>query len=500
MKLSELLSPWFSTPISNGDISGLHNDSRQIKPGYLFIAYPGAVTDGRLYIQQAVQLGAAAIVYDPEQLPTSVQLPTIPCIPLPQLSSLLAAIANRFYENPSSGMSITGVTGTNGKTTIAYQLAQAYGLLDTPATYIGTIGQGDVHHLKPLMNTTPDALCLQQLLHDYKQEGIKQVCMEVSSHALSEHRVDSIDFSQAIFTNLSHEHLDYHHTMDAYADAKAMLFAMPMLKWMILNHDDPYAIRMSSIHSKECQKLTYGLQPGCDVRAIHCQYSMRGSEFEVTSPWGTRQVRVKSIGAFNIYNSLAVYSSLLAQGYAIDDVVSVMAQLNPSPGRMEVVSQQPYVLVDYAHTPDALENVLTTLVRLKSQDTLLKRIWVIFGCGGDRDATKRPIMGRIASQFADFVIISSDNPRTEEPSQIVDDIARGLLPDTNVTTILDRKEAIHYVLNHADKQDIILIAGKGHEAYQQIGRERFAFSDQGVVNRYKQSMKQTKYHSGENDA
>lgn len=482
MQLSELLSPWYSASIPTCDLIGLHNDSRQVKPGFLFIAYPGTATDGRIYIQQAIQLGAIAVVYDPIEVPTSVQLSgTIPCIPIPHLSSLLAAITSRFYDNPSSTLSVTGVTGTNGKTTIAYQLAQAHGLLGMSAAYIGTLGQGDVGDLKPLMNTTPDALCLQQLFYEYKQYGVKQVCMEVSSHALSEQRVANIDFSQAIYTNLSHEHLDYHHTMQAYAEAKASLFAIPTLKWAIINHDDDFSSQMDLARSKNCQRLTYGLHEGCDVRAIHCQYSMKGSEFDVTSPWGTRRVHVKSIGAFNVYNSLAVYSSLLAHGYAIDNVVSVMTKLNPSPGRMEVVAHEPCVLVDYAHTPDALENVLTTLVRLKLQDTSSRRIWVVFGCGGDRDKTKRPIMGRIASQLADQVIITSDNPRTEVPDQIVDDIVAGLLPTTDVTTILDRKEAIHHVLQRADKQDIILIAGKGHEAYQQIGRERFAFSDQDVV-------------------
>lgn len=482
MKLAALLSPWIAKAIPNCDITELHNDSRQVKSGSLFIAYPGAATDGRMYIQQAVKSGAAAIIYEPSALPSTVTLPeTIPCIPIPHLSNLLADIAGRFYENPTQSLAVTGVTGTNGKTTIAYQLAQAHTLLGQSAMYIGTLGQGNVVDLKPLVNTTPDALCLQHLCHEYKKQHIQQVCMEVSSHALAEGRVEGVDFIQAIYTNLSHEHLDYHHTMQAYAETKAKLFTTPTLQWAILNYDDQYAKQMDLGRHPQCKRLTYGLHEGSDVHATNCQLSMTGSEFDVKSPWGDRHVRIKSIGAFNIYNSLAVYSSLLAHGYAIDDVVSVMAQLNPSPGRMELVAQEPCVLVDYAHTPDALENVLSTLVRLKSHDTFSRKIWVVFGCGGDRDKTKRPLMGRIASQLADHVVLTSDNPRTEEPVQIVEEIADGLLSTVNVIKVIDRKEAIKQTLNSANKQDIILIAGKGHEAYQQIGHERFVFSDQEVV-------------------
>jgi len=493
MKLSELLrpiervasstTPLFSS-VASADclISELHNDSRNISPGCLFIAYPGAATDGRLYMQQAVQAGAVAIIYDPIDLPASLVLPkTIPCIPLPHLSSSLATLACQFYGHPTQSMSITGVTGTNGKTTIAYQLAQAHQLLGHSSAYIGTIGQGHVSQLKPLINTTPDALHLQRLFHDYQQQSIDHVCMEVSSHALSEGRVEAVDFDHAIFTNLSLDHLDYHHTMQAYAEAKALLFAMPTLQWAIINQDDPYSVLMASARSRTCQKLTYGLQDGCDVQARDCRYNMTGSDFDIHSPWGTRHVHVKSIGAFNIYNSLVVYSSLLAHGYAIDDVVTVMAQLNPSPGRMEIVAKEPIVLVDYAHTPDALENVLSTLVRLKSQHDQPCCLWVIFGCGGDRDKTKRPVMGRIASQLADRVVLTSDNPRTEDPALIIDDIARGVLPTANVEIMPDRREAIHHVLQLAKQDDIILIAGKGHEAYQQIGTQRFDFSDQDEV-------------------
>ncbi len=477
MKLAELLSPWVRTTIPNVDVSGLQNDSRHVKPGYLFFAYPGAAADGRLFIRQAVLAGSVGVIYDPDHLPDAIYLPTdIPCVPLPKLASHLAAIAAHFYGHPTQALSVVGVTGTNGKTTIAFQLAQAFDLLGDKAAYIGTLGQGDVQALQPVLNTTPDALCMQQLLHEYKKNEVRQLCMEVSSHALCQGRVEEIDFSGAIYTNLTLDHLDYHHTMEAYAAAKAKLFAMPTLKWAVINRDDAYSQQMQDKLPSTCQKLTYGLQEDSDVRAINLKINMLGSEFDAISPWGQHAVRVNLLGKFNIYNSLAVFASLMAQGMKIGDVVEVMGKLKASPGRMEVVSQKPCVIVDYAHTPDALENALTTLQQLKQG-----RLLVVFGCGGDRDKTKRPIMGRIASENADFVIVTSDNPRSEDPAQIVEEVAQGLLPTVQALKVINREEAIQQAWNMADSQDIILIAGKGHESYQQIGTHRFVFSDQDVV-------------------
>lgn len=480
MNLAKLLQPWVSMDMPNCDILGLQHDSRQVKRGDLFFAYPGALSDGRLYVKQAIQAGASAIVYEPENVPSSGLFSDhLPCIPVLHLSQKLAAIASRFYGDPSQSLYVTGVTGTNGKTTIAYQLAQAYGLLGHRAGYVGTLGYGDVAALHPSQNTTPDALSLQKCLFEYQQGGAHHVCMEVSSHAISQHRVDHIAFEQAIYTNLTHEHLDYHHTMDEYAAAKAELFAIPSLKWAIVNQDDAYSQRMLEKTPSSCRILTYGLQEQAMVRAVHWDITMSGSELEIVSPWGTHAVRIPSLGVFNIYNSLAVFGSLLASGLPVEDVVQVMPRLRASPGRMEVVLQKPCVIVDYAHTPDALENVLSTLSQLKQA-----RLGVVFGCGGDRDRSKRPLMGRLASQYADFVILTNDNPRHEDPSLIAQEISAGLLATISVWTVLDRKQAIHQAMDMADELDIILIAGKGHESYQQIGDERFAFSDQDVVRSY----------------
>ncbi|MBA3537954.1 MAG: UDP-N-acetylmuramoyl-L-alanyl-D-glutamate--2,6-diaminopimelate ligase [Tatlockia sp.] len=480
MKLAELLRPWISSDLPTCEISGLHNDSRQVKPGFLFIAYPGVATDGRLYIQQALSAGAIALVYDPENWPSKCQLPAdIPSVALPGLAIKLAEIASRFYGEPSKKVAVTGVTGTNGKTTIAYQLAQAHSLLGERAAYIGTIGQGEVTSLQTLANTTPDALCLQQLLKNYEQKAIKQICMEVSSHALSQHRVDCIDFQQAIFTNLSHEHLDYHQTMEAYAAAKAMLFAKGSLQWAIVNQDDSFSQRMCEA-SLAKQMISYGIKEGADVRALNWDVSLRGTRLELSSPWGQHHLAINALGFFNVYNSLAVFTSLVASGYAVDKVVPVMANLQAAPGRMEIVAQEPYAIVDYAHSPDALENVLSTLQKVKKG-----RIIVVFGCGGDRDKTKRPMMGKIASSYADIVIITSDNPRSEDPLTIIDEIEAGISSKFNLYKIPDREQAIARALSLADKDDIVLVAGKGHEDYQQIGSVRHVFSDQQVIRHLK---------------
>lgn len=478
MKLNHLLQLWCDDTVPAIDITGLHNDSRSIQPNHLFLAYPGAVADGRLYCQQAIDNGAVAIAYESTNLPCAFKLSnSVVFIPIEQLADKLSAIACRFYDNPTKQLSITGVTGTNGKTTIAYQLAQAYHLLGLKSAYIGTIGQGDVHALKPLSNTTPDGLCLHHLFAEYKQAQVKQVCMEVSSHALCQQRVAFIHFKQAIFTNLSHDHLDYHHTMQAYAQAKALLFATPSLKWAIVNYDDAYASLMTQHIPARCEKLTYGLDSNADVYAFNWIMDKTGTTFDVVSAWGQHTVHVKTLGMFNLYNSLAIFSSLLADGFKVEDVIEVMSQLQACVGRMELVAQEPSVIVDYAHTPDALQKVLLTLRQLQPE-----RLWVVFGCGGDRDKTKRPIMGNIASQLADVVILTSDNPRSEDPFSILHDIACGIESNaTHLIQIEDRQQAIEYALKNATKQDIILIAGKGHEDYQQIGHQRFEFSDQKMV-------------------
>ena len=481
MNLSELLKPWIAQLSHDVDVTAITNDSRAVRSGALFLAYPGAIADGRDYIKQALSLGACAVVYEPHDsspnnvLQRDAEIGGI-CIPFTDLASQLSAIASRFYGEPAAQCHFTGVTGTNGKTTIAYQLAQAYDLLGQSAAYIGTLGEGKPAALKPSNNTTPDALVLQSLFHDYVQQGIRQVCMEVSSHALSQHRVDHIPFQQAIFTNLTHDHLDYHGTLDAYAEAKASLFAWPSLQVAILNQDDPYLSVMRRNIAKTCQVLTYGTHDNADVQAVSWTVNLKGTIMQVRSPWGEHSLAIQALGFFNLYNALAIFTSLMSAGYNLQVVVDVMTQLKPAPGRMEVVAVSPTVIVDYAHTPDALENVLSTLSKVKEG-----RILVVFGCGGDRDRLKRPIMGKIAANYADLVYLTSDNPRHENPEAIIDEIATGILAQQSYERIADRERAIARALNEAKVDDIVVIAGKGHEAYQQIGDVKIDFSDQVVV-------------------
>lgn len=480
MQLDELVNPWVKAALPDCDILGITNDSRAVKEGFAFIAYPGAATDGRRYIQQALALGARAIIYEPESIPDDLSLPCDrPCIALPGLASQLGLLASRFYGEPGKTLRITGVTGTNGKTTIAYQLAQAHSLLHSKTAYIGTIGQGFSDSLQALDNTTPDALRLQALFHDFKSQGATQVCMEVSSHALCQNRVDGVEFKQAIFTNLSHDHLDYHETMQAYAEAKARLFATPNLEWAIVNADDPASATMIAAKTPTARLVRYGFQPEAHVVVKNWSSDLEGTQLALESPWGACEFSIRALGYFNIYNALAIFTSLMVSGYKLAEVASVMTQLRSAPGRMEIVHEKPYVLVDYAHTPDALENVLATLDRVKKA-----RLIVVFGCGGDRDRSKRPLMGRAASQYADRVIITSDNPRSEDPLAIIEEIARGVTQDEHCIKLVDRKEAIHKALALATEDDIVLIAGKGHEDYQQIGREKISFSDQGMVREF----------------
>ncbi|MDX2346440.1 MAG: UDP-N-acetylmuramoyl-L-alanyl-D-glutamate--2,6-diaminopimelate ligase [Legionella sp.] len=460
-------------------MNNLQNDSREIKPGDIFLAYRGEQADGRHFIPDAIKAGASAVFYDPKNS-ANFKLDnlsnTIPLTAYPDLGKKLGALASEFYAVPKAGFHITGITGTNGKTTIAYQLAQAHDLLGDSAAYMGTLGAGLLNAIQPLHNTTPDALCVQKFLHNWSKQNIQKITMEVSSHGLSQGRVSEVAFTQAIYTNLSHEHLDYHKTVEAYAAAKASLFNYSSLTSVILNQDDAHADVMRAKVPVGVNILTYGLNESCDVYAEHIKLRMTGSVFHVKTPIGNFECVVQALGRFNIYNSLAIITSLIADGFKLADIQAVMPKLLASPGRMEQVAAKPVVLVDYAHTPDALEKALSTLAELKQS-----KLFVIFGCGGDRDKSKRALMAKVSEQYADHIIITSDNPRTENPHQILDEIAAGFDKNTNILKIENRKLAIQETLSLAASDDIILIAGKGHETYQEIGRERFLFSDAAVV-------------------
>lgn len=476
MKLDNLLSPWTKQTLPSVDIHSIENDSRHVGKNALFLAYPGAATDGRQYISQAIDSGAVAIAYESKDGFVPPQTQEAIFIPLESLAETMMGLAQRFYPVNDSELSITGVTGTNGKTTIAYVLAQAYEKLNGNSAYIGTLGQGQVHQLKRLSNTTPDCLVLQKLFHHYQSKGIQHIIMEASSHALAQHRVAGVKFKQAIFTNLTQDHLDYHKTMADYAAAKAKLFAFPSLEYAIINYDDPYAKLMAEQIPAGCELLTYGLHPKADIHAVDMHTHQQGMSFNISTPWGLFCLQTVLIGQFNLYNILSVFTGLVCSGYKPDMVADVIRHLQPSPGRMEMVAHKPQIIVDFAHSPDALNNVLKTIRQLSHG-----KVIVVFGCGGERDFGKRPYMGEIASQYADHIIITNDNPRTEDPEAIMAAIDSGIPASQSKEMISDRRLAIQKAIELANDDDVILVAGKGHETNQIIGTKTYPFSDQQVI-------------------
>lgn len=475
MKLSELLSPYRPLNNSDVDITGLASDHRLIKPGYAFIVLHQKNID---FIPGALENGAAVILYTSE-----LNLPDLPKpkIAILNLQEHLSAIASRFYHEPFQHLSCIGVTGTNGKTTVAYLLMQALNDLNEKTAYIGTLGIGDMQTMCSTGMTTPGPIELQQLGHGLVEQGLSCLAMEVSSHGLDQGRVNAIPFEQAIFTNLTHDHLDYHQTFEDYAKAKAKLFGFPCLKSIIVNQDDPYTAQMMAKAHPQTKIYTYGLSASADVRVKAKHWALEGMHLQLQSPWGEVELKAALLGDFNVHNILAVFTALMARGYDISQVVAVISKLKAAPGRMEVVAKQPLVIVDYAHTPDALEKALKTLKAFKNQ-TQAGRLWVVFGCGGDRDPFKRPAMGKIACAQADRVVVTSDNPRHENPLDIIDQIMQGMPEDfANKFAIEDRRLAIMTALQEAQEHDVILIAGKGHENYQQIGDKKVFFSDQHIV-------------------
>ena len=447
-------------------------DSRSIVPGDVFVAIPGARADGRDYMAAAALLCAAAILREPAGAASHAL--NIPVIDVPNLAGNLGNIADAFYSNPSAQLRVYGVTGTNGKTSIVNWLAQAYTLLGQPCAAIGTLGVSLGTQSWPTSNTTPDAASVHTILHDLKGAGAEAAAIEVSSHALDLGRVAGVRFSATIFTNLTQDHLDFHGTMEAYGAAKAKLFTDYPTAHRIVNADDPFG--MALIARGLANTLSYGLDQG-DVRADVVSMSSDGMQLTLHYAGQTASVRTALIGRFNAANLMAVAATLFAENFAIDAVASVLEKLTAAPGRMQrVVTESatdlPSVYVDYAHTPDALTKAIDTV-----RETNPQALAVVFGCGGDRDRSKRPIMGKAAADYADRVYVTSDNPRSESPESIVAEIAGGFAITSARKSIVLRREAIHTAIAEASNNDAVLIAGKGHENYQEIKGVRHPFSD-----------------------
>ncbi len=450
-------------------------DSRKVQAGALFLAYPGVHSDGRNYIEQAIQAGATAVAWESRDFAWNPAF-QIANVGVEGLKDQVGEIAAEYYGQPSQKLSVIGVTGTNGKTSVSQWIAQALTFIGQKTAVIGTIGNGFVDAQNEASNTTPDAILLQNILADFATQDARAVVMEVSSHGLHQGRVNGVKFDVAVLTNLSRDHLDYHETMEAYAAAKELLFTWPGLAISVINADDAFGQRVAAkLKAQNKSLLTYGVNQG-HVRAIDLQLHQHGLTMQVTTPQGDAIVNAAVLGRFNAYNVLAVLATLLALKVSLQDAVTAVAKLKPVAGRMQQFGGEgkPLVIVDYAHTPDALEKVLATL-REQAQGKLI----CVFGCGGDRDAGKRPMMGCVAAKLADRVIVTSDNPRSEDPARIIAQVVSGI--DGAYLAESDRATAIKQAVQSAQSSDIVLVAGKGHEDYQEIGGVKTPFSDAAVA-------------------
>jgi len=485
MPLSQLLEGILEVPAAQDrEVRGLTLDSRQVVEGSLFCALAGGRARGHDYVQDAVARGAVAILAESDEGVAAEQASIgVPYLVIPRLREKLGIIAARFFAEPSQHMQVVGITGTNGKTSVSRYLAQAFSV-DAPSGVIGTLGNGVLGAETVASHTTPDAITLQALLAQQWQQGVQHVAMEVSSHGLDQARVNGVAFDTAVFTNLSRDHLDYHGGMDEYAAAKARLFAWPGLKHAVLNFDDPFGVKLLEQLPAGTRAVAYGLAPrsvAADVQwlwATRITTSLDGIEVAVQSSWGEGRFHTGLLGRFNVSNALAVLATLLVSGVEFETALGRMALLRPVAGRMERFGGDglPMVVVDYAHTPDALEQVLRAL-----REHCQGRLWCVFGCGGDRDAGKRPQMGAIAQQYADRVVVTNDNPRGEAPSAIAEAILAGMQERTAARVQLDRAAAIDQAIREAAAGDVVLVAGKGHEDYQIIGGQRLRFDDREQV-------------------
>ena len=460
-------------------ITRLTADSRKVLPGIAFAAYPGEKSDGRAYIPQAIERGSDTVLWEQENFRWNGDW-QVANLGVARLRDHVGEIASALYGHPSEHLWMLGVTGTNGKTSVSQWLAQCLNANARKTAIIGTLGNGFLESLLPTINTTPDAIELQEYLATYRDKGADTIAMEVSSHGLAQGRVNGVLFDVALFTNLTRDHLDFHGDMASYGEAKARLFAMPGLKHAVVNLDEPFGMALiEKLRSTRVQIIGYAIDQRADfdfpvLRARDLEFSALGLAFEVDSPWGNGVVAAPVFGRFNAYNVLAVLGGLLASDISFAAAVKAIAGITPVPGRMQRLGggDLPLVLIDYAHTPDALEKTLGAARELVAA---AGRLVCVFGCGGNRDPGKRPMMGAIAERLADRVILTSDNPRDEDPRSILNDIRNGMSRDCQI--VPDRDAAIAQSIGQSNPGDVILIAGKGHENYQEIRAVRLPFSD-----------------------
>ena len=460
----------------------LRTDSRRVVPGDGFIAWPGAATDGRSHVPAALAAGAAACLVEQDGV-AAFGLDDVRVAAYPRLKAATGPIAAAYFEQPSAQLDVLAVTGTNGKTSTAWWLAQALGGLPAteaaiPCAVVGTLGIGVPPAVEYNGLTTPDPVLLQQQFRRFVEEGIRACAIEASSIGLAERRLDGTAIRVAIFTNFTQDHLDYHGSMAAYWEAKAELFRWPGLQAAVVNLDDPQsATLLDALASAAIDVWTVAVQQPARLQALDVGLGSQGLRFTVREQNESHLLETRLIGQYNVSNLLGVLAAMRALGVPLASAVQACRQLQPVPGRMECAGGggEPLVAVDYAHTPDALDKALEALRPMAMQRG--GQLWCVFGCGGDRDASKRPLMGRVAQQRADRVVLTSDNPRSEDPLTILAQIRQGLLPGASAEVEPDRARAIASVLGRAAAQDVVLIAGKGHEDYQEVAGVHRPFSD-----------------------
>ena len=464
-----------------GDIrvSGLTLDSRRVRAGDAFIALKGANAHGITFAPAALAQGASAMIAE-GPAPVAFEYANLPVVWIDGLRDRVGEIAARFFDRPAAALHVVGVTGTNGKTSIVQLLAAALETLGARAATIGTLGAGLHGALEPGERTTPDVVNVHAMLAHFRDNGASHVAMEVSSHALDQSRVNAVDFEVAVFTNLTRDHLDYHGTMDAYGAAKAKLFAWPGLRSAVINADDAFGRDVAARLPETVQRLRYAIDVDVEIRARNVRTHGGGLSFDLATPWGDGEIHSPLLGRFNVYNLLAVAGCLGALGYSLAQIQKTLPHLQPVAGRMNRLGggALPLVVVDYAHTPDALQQALTSL-----RAHCAGRLICVFGCGGERDAGKRPQMGAIAERLADEIVVTDDNPRGEDGDAIVAQILAGLGDRQRARVLRDRAAAITSALREAHSGDIVLIAGKGHEPYQEVGGVKRPFDDADVARR-----------------
>ena len=489
--LSDILKPFGLTVIGNDNLCvELVTDSRKVKPGTVFIAVPGVERDGRDFITQAVDKEAVAILAEKDALlPETYQYKSTTVYAIADLKVNLGNLIDNWFGSPSGNLNCIGITGTNGKTSCSFFLADILNISGCSAGMMGTLGKGVFPELDLFGNTTPDVLSVHGMLADLVEKKINWSVMEVTSHALSQGRVDGVRFDAALFTNLSRDHLDYHQTMRQYAEEKARLFASRGLRYAVINLDDDYADMMRSVLAEHTECITYSLEDSsADIYLEDIKTTKSGTSALVITPRGRGKLNTKSAGRFNLYNLLGVIGILGCYKFPLQNVLSAVPALSNVPGRMNVYGDdgQPGVIVDYAHTPDALANALMSireshraLLSHDNEDKKQGQLICLFGCGGNRDAGKRSFMLSAALKQADKVVLTSDNPRFEDPEMIIQDILSGVTERERhrISVIVERRQAIRETILAAGVKDIILVAGKGHEAYQEVKGQHYHFDD-----------------------